>query len=271
MKSAGEKLNLQTFFQRSIDHLLQESTVKNILFVLSSPRGWKSYSHQFASHIVDDLKTRHPGAKVVVRDVAKEPLPHVDEASVTGRVLQPEKRSPAEAKALAVSDALVVELAAADVVVLAVPMHNFGLPSSLKAWIDHIVRPGRTFSYSEKGPEGLLKGKRPSSWSPAAVSIPKGPRNNSTSRSPTFAPSSDSSASRTCTWCASKAWRWAKRLSRTRWRPPRRNRKKRCASSRDPKLKRETGHEHFLAHFSQMRAVPGRDPAAAGRSDRRAD
>jgi FMN-dependent NADH-azoreductase len=160
MKSAGANLNLRTFFERSRDHLLQESTVKNILFVLSSPRGWKSYSHQFASHIVDDLKARHPSAKVVVRDVAREPLPHVDEAFVTGRVLPSEKRSPAEAKALALSDALVDELAAADVVVLAVPMYNFGLPSSLKAWIDHIMRPGRAFSYSEKGPEGLFKGKK---------------------------------------------------------------------------------------------------------------
>lgn len=134
--------------------------MKNVLFVLSSPRGWQSYSHQVARDIVDDLKSRHPAAKVVVRDVAREPLPHVGEAFVTGRLLPPEKRNPVEAKALAVSDALVDELAVADVVVLAVPMHNFGLPSSLKAWIDHIVRPGRTFSYSEKGPEGLLKGKK---------------------------------------------------------------------------------------------------------------
>jgi len=160
MKNTDAKLNPQAFFQRSRDHLLQESTVKNILFVLSSPRGSKSYSHQFAGHIVDDLKARHPGATVVVRNVAKEPLPHVDEAFATGRVLPSEKRSPAEARALALSDALVDELAAADVVVLAVPMHNFSLPSSLKAWIDHVVRPGRTFSYSEKGPEGLLKGKK---------------------------------------------------------------------------------------------------------------
>jgi FMN-dependent NADH-azoreductase len=160
MKSADENLDLEAFFQRSRDHFLQESTVKNILVVLSSPRGWKSHSHQFASHVVDDLKARHPGAKVIVRDVAKEPLPHVDEAFGTGRVLPPEKRSPAEAKALALSDALVDELVAADVVVLAVPMFNFGLPSSLKAWIDHVVRPGRTFSYSEKGAEGLLKGKK---------------------------------------------------------------------------------------------------------------
>src|SRR5258708_5172474 len=160
MKSADEKLNPQDFFQRSRNHLLQESTMKNILLVLSSPRGWRSHAKQSASHIVDDLKARHPGAKVVVRDVAKEPLPHVGEAFGTGRVLPLEKRSPAEAKALALSDALVDELAAADVVVLAVPMYNFGLPSSLKAWIDHIVRPGLTFSYSEKGPEGLLKGKK---------------------------------------------------------------------------------------------------------------
>src|SRR6266571_2160237 len=131
--------------------------MKNILFVSSSPSGWNSYSHQFASHIVDDLKARHPGAKVVVRDVAKEPLPHVDAAFATGRALPPEKRSPAEAEALALSDILLAELEAADVLVLAVPMHNFGVPSTLKAWIDHVVRPGRAFSYSEKGPEGLAQ------------------------------------------------------------------------------------------------------------------
>lgn len=134
--------------------------MKNILFVLSSPRGGQSYTNRFAGRFVDDLKARHPGAKVVVRDVAGEPLPHVAEAFVEGRVLPPENRSAEQAAALTVSDALVDELAAADVVVLAVPMYNFGLPSSLKAWIDHIVRPGRTFSYTEKGPVGLLEGKQ---------------------------------------------------------------------------------------------------------------
>src|SRR5712691_8490500 len=140
--------------ENSFPFITRETPMKNILFVLSSPSGWNSYSHQFASHIVDDLKARHPGAKVVVRDVAKEPLPHVDAAFATGRALPPEKRSPAEAEALALSDILLAELEAADVLVLAVPMHNFGVPSTLKAWIDHVVRPGRAFSYSEKGPEG---------------------------------------------------------------------------------------------------------------------
>ncbi|MGC2520845.1 MAG: FMN-dependent NADH-azoreductase [Burkholderiales bacterium] len=134
--------------------------MKNLLYVSSSPRGAQSYSHQIAHRIVDDLKARHPAAKVVVRDVAKEPLPHVGEAFVGGLFLPPEQRSPAQAKALAVSDALVDELVAADVVVLAVPMHNFALPSTLKAWIDHVVRVGRTFSYTANGPEGLLKGKQ---------------------------------------------------------------------------------------------------------------
>jgi FMN-dependent NADH-azoreductase len=134
--------------------------MKNILFVPSSPRGWESYSHRVARRIVDELLTRNPGARVVVRDVAKRPLPHVGAAFASGRAVPAEKRSDADRQALALSDELVAELFAADVIVIAAPMHNFGIPSSLKAWIDHIVRPGRTFSYSEKGPEGLVTGKK---------------------------------------------------------------------------------------------------------------
>ena len=134
--------------------------MRSILFVSSSPRGADSYSYRIARGIVDELSREHPAAPVVVRDVARNPLPHVGAAFVTGRALPAEQRSAAEAKAIAPSDALVDELAAADVVVIAVPMHNFGLPSTLKAWIDHIVRPGRTFSYSQSGPKGLLQGKK---------------------------------------------------------------------------------------------------------------
>jgi len=134
--------------------------MKNILFVPSSPRGWDSYSHRIARRIVDDLLTRNPGGRVVVRDVAKRPLPHVGAAFAAGRAVPAEKRSDADRQAMALSDVLVDELFAADVIVIAVPMHNFGIPSSLKAWIDHIVRPGRTFSYSEKAPRGLVTGKK---------------------------------------------------------------------------------------------------------------
>jgi len=134
--------------------------MKKILLVLSSPRGTQSHSHQIAHRIIGDLKKRHAGAEVVVRDVSSEPLPYVGEAFVSGLFTTPEKRNPAEAKALAISDTLVDELIAADIVVLAVPMHNFGLPAALKSWIDHVVRAGRTFSYSAAGPAGLLTGKK---------------------------------------------------------------------------------------------------------------
>ena len=134
--------------------------MKNILLILGSPRERASYSHQIGRRIVDDLKSRYPSAKVVVRNLAKEALPDVDDAFVTGRMLAPDKRSAAETEALAQSDVMVAELMAADVLVLATPMHNFGISASVKAWIDHIVRPGVTFSYSDKGPLGLVKGKR---------------------------------------------------------------------------------------------------------------
>ena len=134
--------------------------MKNILFVLSSPRGWKSYSHQFAGHIVDDLKARHPDAKVVVRDVAREPLPHIDVVTVSAAFADPAARTAEQAAAHAARLALIEQAEAADAIVIGAPMYNFGVASSLKAWIDHVVRPGRTFSYSEKGPDGLLKGKK---------------------------------------------------------------------------------------------------------------
>jgi len=134
--------------------------MKKILLIESSPRGSDSYSHQAARSIVSELQRRSPGAKVIVRDLAQSPPPHVGQAFITGMYAAPEQRTPEQAKAIALSDALIDELFASDMIVLAVPMHNFSPPSTLKAWIDHITRAGRTFSYSSNGPDGLLKGKR---------------------------------------------------------------------------------------------------------------
>lgn len=134
--------------------------MNNILLVLGSPRGRASYSNQIARRIVDDLKSRHPAASVVVRDLSRAPAPAVTEAFADGRALAEDRRSSAEAQAIARSDALVGELLAADVVVLATPMHNFGISASMKGWVDQIVRPGVTFSYSAKGPEGLVRDKK---------------------------------------------------------------------------------------------------------------
>jgi len=134
--------------------------MRNVLFVTSSPRGLQSYSQRIARGIVDDLKIQDPSVHVVVRNLAKQPLPHASEDFAIGRNSPPDRRNEAAVRALALSDAMVDELVAADVIVIAAPMHNFGIPSALKAWIDHIVRPGRTFTYSEKGPQGLLEGKK---------------------------------------------------------------------------------------------------------------
>jgi FMN-dependent NADH-azoreductase len=134
--------------------------MKNILLVLGSPRGSASYSNQIGRRIVDDLKARYPVAAVTVRNLGKEALPHVGEPFVDGRMLAPEQRNSREAQAIAFSDVVVGELMAADVVVLATPMHNFGVPAAVKGWIDQIVRPGVTFTYSEAGPAGLVKGKK---------------------------------------------------------------------------------------------------------------
>ncbi|MDB6122651.1 MAG: acpD [Pedosphaera sp.] len=153
-------MNYTTLNDATLKQKEMRTKMKNILFIQSSPRGSESYSQKVARSIVSDLEERYPGAKVVVRDLAQNPPPHVGEAFVGGLSTGSEQRTPEQTKALALSDVLIDELLAADVIVLAVPMHNFGPPSTLKAWIDHVVRIGRTVSYSQKGPEGMLKGKR---------------------------------------------------------------------------------------------------------------
>jgi FMN-dependent NADH-azoreductase len=133
--------------------------MKNILLIESSPRGKDSYSRQAARSIVNEIQARNPGTNLVVRNLAESPPPHVGPAFITGLYGPAEQRTPEQTKALAVSDVLIDELLAADTIVLAVSMHNFAPPSTLKAWIDHVVRVGRTFSYGANGAQGLLKGK----------------------------------------------------------------------------------------------------------------
>jgi FMN-dependent NADH-azoreductase len=140
--------------------LERKTTMQNILLIESSPRGAQAYSHQAALSVVNELQARLPGAKVVVRDLGENPPPHVGPAFVSALQAQPEALEPEQVKALAYSDALINEVLEADVVVLAAPVHNFTIPSTLKAWIDHVVRAGRTFSYTSDGPKGLVTGKR---------------------------------------------------------------------------------------------------------------
>jgi len=132
----------------------------NILHIVSSSRGSASYSNRVAANVVDELVTRNPGAAVTVRNVAAEPLAHIDDDFVAATRSPNGPQTERQRALLAQSDALVDELFAADIVVIGAPMINFTIPSTLKAWIDNVARAGRTFSYSEAGPKGLVTGKQ---------------------------------------------------------------------------------------------------------------
>jgi FMN-dependent NADH-azoreductase len=132
----------------------------NILQVNSSARREGSHSTRLAERIVARLRDADPEATLTVRDLTVEPHPLMDEAALRALFTPEAQRNGAQAARVALDDALIAEIAAADVVVLGVPMYNFGVPAQLKNWIDAISRAGVTFRYTASGPEGLLRGKK---------------------------------------------------------------------------------------------------------------
>jgi FMN-dependent NADH-azoreductase len=134
--------------------------MSNILLITSSPRGAASYSTQVARTLAERLASRAVSSTITVRDLTAQPLPHVDDAFATARNTPPERLTSSQKAVLGLSDVLVKELSGADVIIIAAAMINFSIPSNLKAYIDHVVRPGVTFKYTDKGPEGLLRGKK---------------------------------------------------------------------------------------------------------------
>ncbi|MBX3605725.1 MAG: FMN-dependent NADH-azoreductase [Piscinibacter sp.] len=132
----------------------------NILQIHASARTTGSHSSRLAGELVARLREQHPDAQVVLRDLARTPHPALDEAALQALFTEPAQRSPEQAARVALDDTLIAEIQAADVVVIGVPMYNFGVPAALKNWIDAIARARVTFRYTEQGPEGLLKGKR---------------------------------------------------------------------------------------------------------------
>lgn len=131
----------------------------NILQVNSSARQ-NAHSTKLASELVQGLVAANPGASVAVRDLTTQPHPALDEATLGALFTPVEQRSAEQAARVALDDALIAEIQAADVVVLGVPMYNFGISSQLKNWIDAIARAKVTFQYTANGPEGLLKNKK---------------------------------------------------------------------------------------------------------------
>ncbi|MCX5493443.1 FMN-dependent NADH-azoreductase [Kaistia dalseonensis] len=132
----------------------------NILFVTSSPRGAASHSTKVAEQVLAGLIEREPGASVVRRDLSANPLPHLGEDYLGALFSAPEGWTEEQRALVGISDTLVDEVFAADVIVIASAMINFSVPSTLKTWLDYVARAGKTFSYGEAGPKGLITGKR---------------------------------------------------------------------------------------------------------------
>ncbi|GAA4497472.1 FMN-dependent NADH-azoreductase [Hymenobacter ginsengisoli] len=131
----------------------------HILHVISSPRS-SSFSIQLGHQIVEKLLAAHPGSTVRERNLATHPMPHLEEAYLQSMYTPAEARTPAQQAALRHSDEAIQELLEADVLVLGAPFYNFGIPATLKSWIDHLCRSGITFSYTAAGPKGLITGKK---------------------------------------------------------------------------------------------------------------
>ena len=132
----------------------------HILHIDSSPRGDRSHSRKLSHEFITAWKTAHPEDTLSYRDVGHNPVPHVDEPWIAAAYSPPEAHTPELSQALKISDELVDEFIAADRYVFGVPMYNFSVPSTFKAYIDQIVRVNRTFAVNEQGYQGLVNGKK---------------------------------------------------------------------------------------------------------------
>ena len=136
------------------------ATTSNLLFVSSSLFNGQSKSREVAGEFIVGWRRTHAGGQVVERTLTPENIPHLSSETLAALGKAADVRTRDETKAVAFADSLIAEVEAADTLVIAAPMYNFTIPTTLKAWIDHIARAGRTFRYTAQGPEGLLKNKK---------------------------------------------------------------------------------------------------------------
>lgn len=134
--------------------------MNTLLQINASLAGASGQSSRLAERFVADWLVQHPDGRVVKRDLSAEPVPHLTAQRFQAFSSKPETLTDEQRAVTAYSDALIDELRNADVIVFAVPMYNFSVPSTLRAYFDHIARAGVTFHYTSNGPEGLLKGKQ---------------------------------------------------------------------------------------------------------------
>jgi FMN-dependent NADH-azoreductase len=134
--------------------------MSTLLYVQSSLHGAQGASSQLAERFVADWLANNPGGRVIRRDIAADPVPHLTAERFQAFNTAPEARTPEQQSIVAYSDALIDELRSADTIAFGVPMYNFSVPSTLRTYFDHIARAGVTFRYTSAGPEGLLAGRR---------------------------------------------------------------------------------------------------------------
>ncbi len=134
--------------------------MKKILNVISSARGAASNSTQLVNAITEKITSQYPGSTVNLRDLVEHHYPHLEEAHLNAFHTPAENATPEDKEAVRHSDEAIEEIFEADIIVIGVPIYNFNIPSALKAWLDHLARAGKTFSYQTGRPEGLVKGKK---------------------------------------------------------------------------------------------------------------
>ena len=134
--------------------------MKTLLQINTSLFSGQGQSSRLAGRFVTRWRRSNPDGRVVVRDLARDPVPHLTAERFQAFLAAPEDRTPEQSELVALSDALIAELKDADVIVIGLPMYNFGIPSTLKAWIDHVARAGQTFRYTADGPAGLLQDRK---------------------------------------------------------------------------------------------------------------
>jgi len=122
-----------------------------LLRIDTSTRIQDSHSRKVAEEFQKQWQTTHPSGKVILRDLAKNPVPHLSDLTIQGFYTPEEAKTPEIKQALQLSDELITEIKASDTVIISLPMYNFGIPSSLKAYIDHISRINQTFEITEQG------------------------------------------------------------------------------------------------------------------------
>ncbi|MGF7042292.1 FMN-dependent NADH-azoreductase [Mucilaginibacter lappiensis] len=134
--------------------------MKKVLHIISSPKVSGSFSNKLAIEIIERLLIANPGSKVITQDLTNPAFPHFEQAHIDGFYKPPELHTDIEKNALIPSNEAIKKIMDADIIVISAPMYSFTIPSTLKAWFDHISRVGVTFRYTDHGPEGLIKNKK---------------------------------------------------------------------------------------------------------------